>query len=118
MNTILLILNLIAAQQPAAPRTVTAEKLYQDYKSSEVWADRKYRNMHILVDGVIQEVAISDNWMVFKTSDPHGIVAVFFDDEGKQLYNKGYKEGSRIKLNCKCYGIMLGYPMLLSCKLP
>ena len=99
---------------------VTAIKLYNDYESNEIAADKKYKDHIIQVSGIVEEVSevpIVGGLCVTLTGGEYGearIQCIFPSKEKDQLSN--LEKGQKVKIKGKCNGKPM-YVGLVGCVL-
>lgn len=89
--------------------TTTAHRLYSDYKSNAVAADRKYKDKILRVSGVVDTInrdILQTIYVVLSGDDYFGGVQCFFsDDYEKAIAN--LRKGQAITIKGKCDGKLM-----------
>lgn len=106
------------SKQVDQPIKVSATKLFQDYKSNEIAADKIYKGKVLDVSGVISSIekdVLGGGMLMLKASRDYDMVSALIDPSMLEKASK-LKRGANITVRCVGDGGGFGVPVLTSCK--
>lgn len=109
--------------QPAAPTVieVTATKLFADYRSNEVAANRKYKFERLIVTGQVRRVRAGDklrpNHVIELVGDTYGEVHCVYPIGGDLGKIEGLRSGQKITVAGAGDGVTIVAPRISSCEI-
>ena len=89
--------------------TISAIRLYEDYKANEVAADEKYKGKILQVTGVVGNIGkdiVGIMYISLKTNDLIGSVQCMFAGEHKERISQ-ISKGTKVTIKGKCSGLMM-----------
>ncbi len=90
---------------------VKASKLYSDYDSNEVKADKKYKDKLLEVTGIVNDIGVSlgQTYVCLSTGEQYSAFSVqcFFDDEDDIDKVSELSKGDKITLSGTCTGMSM-----------
>ncbi|WP_343348611.1 OB-fold protein [Terrisporobacter petrolearius] len=93
------------------PIVVKASKLYRDYDSNEVKADKKYNDKTLEITGVVDDIGVSlgQTYVCLSTGEEYSAFSVqcFFDDDGEIDKVSELSKGDKITLSGTCTGMSM-----------
>lgn len=95
--------------------SVTALKLYQDYKNNKDKADKIYNNKRVFLHGIVKEESANMTVIYLVIPAPGDGITAVLDDEAITKVPI-YKPGDKFDLVCIGASIVFDYPLLLHCK--
>ena len=97
----------------ATAMSVSATRLYADYRANEISADQRYKGKALLVTGVVDNIGkdIMDTmYVTLKGDEILGSVQCFFaESHASEL--SGLREGMNISIKGRCDGLMMNVMM-------
>lgn len=103
----------------ASPIVLTAQQLYQAYKTNEVSADEQYRRRVLIVSGVVDAIKkdFSDEpYLELRVAGDFDHVDARFP-ESRTASLSGLRPGAKVTVRCIGNNVVLGSPQLKDCVL-
>jgi hypothetical protein len=97
----------------ATAMSVSATRLYADYRANEISADQRYKGKALLVTGVVDNIGkdmMDTMYVTLKGDEILGSVQCYFAESHASKLS-GLREGMNISIKGRCDGLMMNVMM-------